>query len=200
MTSLKASLPKELETTRLVLELRNQSEEHYAAVQGAFNNPTAQARMGDGKLTSNSDVEGLFTSISFKGEDVCPGKVADTSLVCIPRMKSTGQLIGCIIICQEPQYDDVPTAGWMIEEPFMGQGLASEAAKEFLRFATEDLRISRIVATPRASNLQSGRVADKAGLVRGPDFTNSEGVERVMFHLPSMKVTDELMSTLIGQA
>ena len=108
MTSLKASLPKQLETDRLILEFWNQSPEHYAAVISAF----------AGDLKSNSDVDALFDSIAFSGATVILGREADTALICVPRLKSTKEHIGCILICQEPHYIDIPTTGWLIQERF----------------------------------------------------------------------------------
>lgn len=55
-------------------------------------------------------------------------------------------------------------AGYGLRPKFWGQGLATEAALEFVRIARESLRLRTIVATTSADNGASKRVMGRVGL------------------------------------
>ena len=54
--------------------------------------------------------------------------------------------------------------GYWIGTPFWGRGIATEAAKEILRYGFEELRLHRMFAEHFAHNPASGRVLAKIGL------------------------------------
>ena len=54
--------------------------------------------------------------------------------------------------------------GYWIGTPFWGRGIATEAAKEMLRYGFEELRLHRIFAEHFAHNPASGRVLAKIGM------------------------------------
>lgn len=59
--------------------------------------------------------------------------------------------------------------GWRLASSQWGRGLATEAAREVLRYALEDLALREVVAMTTRDNLASQRVMEKIGLVRDPD-------------------------------
>ena len=64
--------------------------------------------------------------------------------------------------------------GYWIGKPFWGQGLITEAAREVLRYAFEDLGMNRIWCGYYDGNLKSRRVQDKLGFVY---HHTTEGIE-----------------------
>ncbi|MEM1083308.1 MAG: GNAT family N-acetyltransferase [Verrucomicrobiota bacterium] len=73
------------------------------------------------------------------------------------------ELIGCIGLLRE---EGAPWAefGYWLGVPFWGNGYATEALGEILRFGFEDTGLRRIEACHFAHNPASGRVMEKAGL------------------------------------
>jgi RimJ/RimL family protein N-acetyltransferase len=57
-----------------------------------------------------------------------------------------------------------PEIGWFIERSQWGQGLATEGASAVLRFALDELAITRIIGIYDAENVASGRVMQKIGM------------------------------------
>jgi RimJ/RimL family protein N-acetyltransferase len=56
-----------------------------------------------------------------------------------------------------------PELVYLLDEPFWGKGLATEAAAECLRYSFEDLRSERVVAMTKPENLVSMKVLGKLG-------------------------------------
>ena len=79
-------------------------------------------------------------------------------------LREGGELIGCIGLHGD---EDAPWAefGYWLGVPFWGNGYATEALSEILRFGFEDRGLRRIEACHFAHNPASGRVMQKAGLV-----------------------------------
>lgn len=56
--------------------------------------------------------------------------------------------------------------GWRLGARFWGQGLATEGAREAMRYGFEEARLSEIVSFTVAQNLRSTRVMEKLGMRR----------------------------------
>jgi ribosomal-protein-alanine N-acetyltransferase len=83
--------------------------------------------------------------------------------------KATGALIGQAGLFPLEDTDDVEVA-YLLDEPYWGQGLATEAARACLRFGFETLHLPRIVAVAVPANRASTRVMEKLGMeYQGPD-------------------------------
>lgn len=80
-------------------------------------------------------------------------------------LKATGELVGGIGLTLAPRFDRAE-AGYWLGQDYWGQGLASEALAALLRFGFEELKLHKIYATHIASNLASGRVMLKNGMVK----------------------------------
>jgi RimJ/RimL family protein N-acetyltransferase len=54
--------------------------------------------------------------------------------------------------------------GWRLARPHWGAGIATEAAREVLRFAFDECDLHRLVSIRHIDNRQSGRVMEKLGM------------------------------------
>ena len=85
-------------------------------------------------------------------------------------LRKDEQLIGALSlkICQEL---DMAELGYWIAKPFWNRGFCTEAAIAAIRYGFDGLGLNRVHANHLARNPASGRVMEKAGLIR-------EGVAR----------------------
>lgn len=79
-------------------------------------------------------------------------------------LRATGEFIGGMGLGLAPRHDRAEVGYWL-GQPYWGQGLATEALGAVLRYGFETLKLNKIYATHHASNLASGRVMTKNGLV-----------------------------------
>lgn len=78
-------------------------------------------------------------------------------------LRSDGRQIGGIGLRLEPQHQHAELGYWL-GVPYWGQGYATEAAREMLRYGFEDLGMHRIFATHFKHNPASGRILKKLGM------------------------------------
>ena len=97
----------------------------------------------------------------------------ETYAVCL---KETGKPIGSIGLHRNDlaEKDDEYELGYWIGKPFWGQGLIPEASREILRYAFEDLEMSRIWCGYYDGNEKSHKVQIKLGF---EDQRRTEGIE-----------------------
>ena len=88
----------------------------------------------------------------------------ETYAVCL---KENGKPIGSVGLHRNDlaEKDDEYELGYWIGKPFWGQGLIPEASRELLRYAFEDLGMSRIWCGYYDGNEKSRRVQEKLGFV-----------------------------------
>lgn len=82
--------------------------------------------------------------------------------------KETGAFVGragLIYLDRTPEIE----VGYMLDRPFWGRGLATEAARASLQFGFDTLGLERIVAIARPENLTSQRVMQKLGMTYEKD-------------------------------
>ena len=102
----------------------------------------------------------------------------ETYAVCL---KESGMPIGSVglhrndLACHDDEYE----LGYWIGKPFWGQGLIPEASREVLRYAFEDLGMSRIWCGHYDGNIKSRRVQEKLGFVY---HHTTEGIELEQLH------------------
>ncbi|MFW5995066.1 MAG: GNAT family N-acetyltransferase [Spirochaetia bacterium] len=75
------------------------------------------------------------------------------------------EVIGAVGLRIETEHHRAELGYW-VGTPYWGQGIASEAACEILRFAFDDLGLNRVYATHVPRNPASGRVMAKLGMQR----------------------------------
>lgn len=87
--------------------------------------------------------------------------------------RDTGECIGFVGIKADPDIPSLPSdcveIGWRFLPEAWGHGYATEAAREWLRFAFEELRLPEIVALAVVDNSASLAVMERIGMSRDPD-------------------------------
>ena len=78
-------------------------------------------------------------------------------------LRADGRQIGGIGLRVDDQHQHGELGYWL-GVPYWGQGYATEAAREMLRYGFEDLRLHRIFASHFKNNGVSGRVLVKLGM------------------------------------
>jgi RimJ/RimL family protein N-acetyltransferase len=79
------------------------------------------------------------------------------------RLRSNGGLVGGIGLLPDIEQRRAELGYW-IGVPFWGNGYATEAAREVVRYGFEKLKLNRIFATHFRGNEASGRVLQKIGM------------------------------------
>jgi RimJ/RimL family protein N-acetyltransferase len=77
--------------------------------------------------------------------------------------KESGALIGRVGLAYHRVWPDDPEVGWLIDTPWQGQGLATEAGAACLGYGFKELNADRIVSICTAENAASRRVMEKLG-------------------------------------
>jgi [ribosomal protein S5]-alanine N-acetyltransferase len=78
-------------------------------------------------------------------------------------LRSDGRQIGGIGLRIEAQFQHAEVGYWL-GVPYWGQGYATEAAREMMRYGFEDLGLHRIFASHFKHNPASGRILQKLGM------------------------------------
>ncbi|HEX3822385.1 MAG TPA: GNAT family protein [Candidatus Sulfotelmatobacter sp.] len=78
-------------------------------------------------------------------------------------MRDSGRQIGGIGFRLDEQHQNAELGYWL-GVPFWGQGYATEAGQEMLRYGFENLRLHRIFASHFKHNAASGRILVKLGM------------------------------------
>ena len=87
--------------------------------------------------------------------------------------KESGEVVGdCGLIPQTVDGRRETEVGWHVRRDQQRQGLATEAARECIRYGFEDLGRTRLISLIRPENVPSRRVAEKLGME----------VEKVVMH------------------
>ncbi|MDG2113087.1 MAG: GNAT family N-acetyltransferase [Actinomycetota bacterium] len=77
--------------------------------------------------------------------------------------------------------------GWRLDRPHWGHGYATEAAREVLRYAFEDLGLDEVVSFTTLTNTPSSAVMERLGMTRDPaedfDHPNIESGHPLRRHL-----------------
>lgn len=86
-------------------------------------------------------------------------------------LKPSEELIGVMALTKISHFNGTGTIGYWLAEDFWQKGIASEAAKEILRFGFSELGLRRINIEAATVNIASNNVIKKLGFV-------FEGVQR----------------------
>ncbi|MGD1894833.1 MAG: GNAT family N-acetyltransferase [Cyclobacteriaceae bacterium] len=79
------------------------------------------------------------------------------------RLITTDELVGAMKLATHPEYESAELGYW-IGKPYWGNGYASEAAQEVVRYAFSTLELNRIEAHAMVDNVGSAKVLRKLGL------------------------------------
>lgn len=78
-------------------------------------------------------------------------------------LRKTGEFCGGIGLRVDAEHNHADLGYW-VGVPYWGQGIATEAAREVVRYAFEMLGLNRICATCYAGNVASQKVLEKLGM------------------------------------
>jgi RimJ/RimL family protein N-acetyltransferase len=86
-------------------------------------------------------------------------------------LRESGEFIGFVGL-SVPSFDALfmPAVeiGWRLAAEYWGRGLATEAAREVLRFGFEELGLSSVVSFTAPANMRSRRVMERIGMRHDP--------------------------------
>jgi RimJ/RimL family protein N-acetyltransferase len=106
------------------------------------------------------------------------GVLAEGDVFCLAiELKTTGQMIGDVVLQLKSLPNRTAELGYVLHPDHRGHGYATEASRELLRIAFEELRLHRVVAGLEARNLASARVLEKLGMRREARFVEDEFVK-----------------------
>jgi RimJ/RimL family protein N-acetyltransferase len=110
--------------------------------------------------------------------------------------RETGKIIGCILLKQLPDNNSNLTQdyeiGWHLKRDNWGQGYATEAAKEVLKYGFNVLNLPVIYAVVNPKNYASIKVTQRLGMTplgRSNKYYNQE-VELFQIRLNSSKLLE----------
>jgi RimJ/RimL family protein N-acetyltransferase len=86
-------------------------------------------------------------------------------------LRDTGEFIGMIGLAHVPfqaHFAPCIEIGWRLRPDHWNRGLATEGARECLRYASQSLALPEVVAFTVPANLPSRRVMEKLGMTHNP--------------------------------
>jgi len=86
-------------------------------------------------------------------------------------LRTTGEFIGFAGLSHVPfdaHFTPCVEIGWRLAAAHWNQGLATEAARECLRYGLEELALTEVVSFTVPANQRSWRVMEKLGMTRNP--------------------------------
>jgi [ribosomal protein S5]-alanine N-acetyltransferase len=103
-------------------------------------------------------------------------------------LRSDGRLIGGVGLRMNPNHQNAELGYW-VGVPYWGNGYATEASREMLRYGFEDLKLHRIYASHFHHNPISGRILRQLGM-------RYEGCQRQHYRKWDQFVDSELFGLL----
>jgi RimJ/RimL family protein N-acetyltransferase len=91
--------------------------------------------------------------------------------LCAAELRETGVFIGFVglaIPSFEAHFTPCVEIGWRLAAEYWGQGLATEGAREMVRYAFEVVKLNQLVSITVPANMRSRRVMEKLGMTRDP--------------------------------
>ena len=76
--------------------------------------------------------------------------------------------VGLMTLTYEAHFTPAVEVGWRLAHAAWDHGYATEAAREVVRFAFADARLSEVVSTTAVTNIRSQRVMQRIGMQRDP--------------------------------
>ncbi len=143
-----------LETERLIL--RELYPEDAEDMMRLHSHPEVQRFTGEGVITTK---EGIRKKIEEKMHNYKTYGYGRWATI----LKDGGQFVGWSGLAYLPEFDEIDV-GYRFLPEFWGRGLATEATRDILVYAFEELNLNRIVAIAMSENKASIRVMEKAGM------------------------------------
>jgi RimJ/RimL family protein N-acetyltransferase len=94
-----------------------------------------------------------------------------------PVLKETGEMIGDFSLQYVSEKHSVAELGYLLTAGTQGRGYATEASREILRLAFEDLGFHRVIARVESRNAASAALAERLGMRREAEFVENEWIK-----------------------
>jgi 3-dehydroquinate dehydratase/shikimate dehydrogenase len=149
-----------LKTKRLILrEWKAADREPFARVNAE---PRVMEYLGEPLSRKQSDdlADRIETHSRTRGFGLCAAELAET-----------GEFIGFIGLAVpgfEAAFSPCVEIGWRLAVEYWDKGLATEGAREVVRYAFEELKLPELVSFTTVGNKSSRRVMEKLGMTRDP--------------------------------
>lgn len=92
-------------------------------------------------------------------------------------LKATNEVVADVVLQLVSEEHRQGEVGFIVHPDHQGHGYATEASRELLRLAFEDLKLHRVVGHLEARNAASARVLEKIGMRREAHFVENEYVK-----------------------
>ena len=112
-------------------------------------------------------------------------------------VKATGTFIGGIGLKVNKRFNRAEIGYWL-GEPFWNQGFGTEALKPILKFGFESLMLHKIEAHYLVTNVASGRIMDKNGMIREGELIEHVKKDDQYLSLIQYRLTKTEYETLIN--
>jgi len=91
--------------------------------------------------------------------------------------KDTGELVGDVILAFASAEHRAGEIGYIVHPDHQGLGYSTEACREVLRIAFDDLGLHRVIGRLEPRNVASARVLEKLGMRREALFVDNEMIK-----------------------
>ena len=91
--------------------------------------------------------------------------------------RTEGDLVGDCVVAWDSEQHRRGEIGFVVHPDHHGRGYATEAARELLRIAFDELMLHRVVGRTEARNVASARVLEKLGMRREAHLIENEYVK-----------------------
>ncbi|AGZ44516.1 GNAT family N-acetyltransferase [Actinoplanes friuliensis] len=148
----------ELTTERLILRRWRPADLDALAEMNA--DPEVMRYIRDGTVQDRGESEAFLARAEANFEKNGYGLFA-------AELRDTGDLAGWVGMAVPEFLPEVLPAveiGWRLRRAYWGSGLATEGAREAMRFGFADCGLDRLVSIRHADNGRSGRVMEKLGM------------------------------------
>jgi hypothetical protein len=178
MAAVKDLMQRYLYTERLTLELFDEGPEHLECLLACVNNDTARLRIGDFGAHTQEDMLKFMRRAPLHGS-MFAGGIADQSPTYMIREgyhDPQAPLVGAITLAQRIVGERAlpPDIGWAVVEGRMGNGFATEAAREVLQSLRQGIAKDGVSVFASTTNWHSNHVAEKLGFVGGCTVPNAD--------------------------
>jgi RimJ/RimL family protein N-acetyltransferase len=120
--------------------------------------------------------EEVRRALAAKIASVAIADEGDVLALAITR-KDTGALVGDVILDLVSRDQRTGEIGYIVHPDHQGLGFTTEACREVLRIAFDELGLHRVIGRIEPRNVASGRVLEKLGMRREATFVENEFVK-----------------------
>jgi RimJ/RimL family protein N-acetyltransferase len=92
-------------------------------------------------------------------------------------LRDGGDLVGDVVLAWTSRLHRSGEIGFVFHPDHQGRGYATEAARELLRIAFEQMQLHRVIGRTEARNASSARVMEKLGMRREAHLVENEWVK-----------------------